>query len=63
VTKHGTHACLVFGNFKVIMNAHIKSYVVCAASLTFKNLAYIGRAYRYPENVAFYIFFFNSCKY
>ena len=24
---------------------------------------YIGRAYRYPPDVAFYIFFFNNCKY
>jgi hypothetical protein len=24
---------------------------------------YIGRAYRYPPDVAFYIFFFNKYKY
>ena len=34
--------------------------------LTFKNRAsyiYIGRAYRYPPNIAFYIYFFNKYKY
>jgi hypothetical protein len=38
-----------------------------SASLHFNLLEpcvlYIGRAYRYPPNVAFYIFFFNKYKY
>jgi len=34
-------------------------------TLTFKNRAShnIGRAYRYPPDVAFYMYFFNKYKY
>ena len=63
-TRCSENTAVTFSNICLI----IGSYQTCVSQIDTINLyetcvLYIGLAYRYPPDVAFYIFFFNKYKY